>query len=498
MTQKVTGMMLIPIFMSKIPEDLKILISRVIGKEVWDIEKNLETFKQELEAREKVNFTACENSESNYEFSGTSLYVNGKILPGKTNRKCPFCQNPGHKPQNCSVVTKMSARFSMIRQQKRCFLCLQLGHDSKNCTAKWKCFSCKGKHHVAICSKLRDKESDKNTESNDDNNDVSTNVAGSENKTVNPVLLQTAKTTVSSADEKYAAKFRLLFDSGSQMSYVTPRVRDILNLTTFGGEITNKVLDVQAFVSEICLPLTNQNIEQAKAGQPFLKDLPLADQNIHNVPLDVDILIGGDYYWEFMNNHMKRSKHGGVTAISSKLGYILSGPVLGTKLFEQSSVNVVNTHVLKVQSEFVSEQKSLECFWDLETLGIKNDEEINFKPLSYSDYESNITYRDKRYTASFPFFEDHEVLEDNYCLAKERLKRLSKKFEKNEKLLKDYDAIIKDQLATCIIEVSPVNYKVGSTHYLPHRPIIREDKLTSKTRIVFDASAKRNGPSLNE
>lgn len=35
-------------------------------------------------------------------------------------------------------------------------------------------------------------------------------------------------------------------------------------------------------------------------------------------------------------------------------------------------------------------------------------------------------------------------------------------------------------------------------HYLPHHGVIREDKLTTKLRVVYDASAKNNGPSLND
>ena len=35
-------------------------------------------------------------------------------------------------------------------------------------------------------------------------------------------------------------------------------------------------------------------------------------------------------------------------------------------------------------------------------------------------------------------------------------------------------------------------------HNIAHHPVIREDKDTTKLRMVFDASAKIFGPSLNE
>ena len=38
----------------------------------------------------------------------------------------------------------------------------------------------------------------------------------------------------------------------------------------------------------------------------------------------------------------------------------------------------------------------------------------------------------------------------------------------------------------------------GECHNLPHLPVIWEDKDTTKVRIIFDASAKENEPTLNE
>ena len=64
-----------------------------------------------------------------------------------------------------------------------------------------------------------------------------------------------------------------------------------------------------------------------------------------------------------------------------------------------------------------------------------------------------------------------------------------------------YDNVIKEQERSGIIEsVERQNVSPGNIHYIPHRDVIREDKETSKLRIVYDASAKANrlGQSLND
>ena len=64
----------------------------------------------------------------------------------------------------------------------------------------------------------------------------------------------------------------------------------------------------------------------------------------------------------------------------------------------------------------------------------------------------------------------------------------------------EYDAIIRSQLQQGIVEeVNPHNKgRSGHVHYLPHHAVVRKDRETTKLRIVYDASAKATGCSLNE
>ena len=65
-------------------------------------------------------------------------------------------------------------------------------------------------------------------------------------------------------------------------------------------------------------------------------------------------------------------------------------------------------------------------------------------------------------------------------------------------LLKRYNDIFLNQMELGIIEPANENVSAGNCHYIPHHPVIREGKNTSKVRIVFYASVKGDGRSLNE
>ena len=81
-----------------------------------------------------------------------------------------------------------------------------------------------------------------------------------------------------------------------------------------------------------------------------------------------------------------------------------------------------------------------------------------------------------------------------------------RKLKNDPALLNEYDAIIKQQFESGVIELEGAD----KVHYFPHLAVVRKDAVTTKLRIVYDASAKGNngksaslndclhvGPSLN-
>ena len=73
------------------------------------------------------------------------------------------------------------------------------------------------------------------------------------------------------------------------------------------------------------------------------------------------------------------------------------------------------------------------------------------------------------------------------------------RLKRDPELLKEYDHTIREQLTKGVIEPASPNEKTtNQVHYLPHHGVVRYDKATTKLRVVYDASSKTSGPSLNE
>ena len=82
-----------------------------------------------------------------------------------------------------------------------------------------------------------------------------------------------------------------------------------------------------------------------------------------------------------------------------------------------------------------SNRDTLENFWNLETIGVKENELSNYKK-----YENLITINSEGHCETKPSFkENHELLNDNYELCKKCLLNLHKKLKQDPELMKKYD-----------------------------------------------------------
>ena len=62
------------------------------------------------------------------------------------------------------------------------------------------------------------------------------------------------------------------------------------------------------------------------------------------------------------------------------------------------------------------------------------------------------------------------------------------RLKKDPKLLKQYDDVFMEQLSTRIIELVPESeYDNNEAYFLPHQPVVKTDRDTTKCHVVFDA-----------
>ena len=205
-----------------------------------------------------------------------------------------------------------------------------------------------------------------------------------------------------------------------------------------------------------------------------------------NSDSQIDVLTRAVYYWDFMTGEVKRGSKGPVP-IKTILGWVLNG-TFQSQSASQTSANLCDSQVLKIST---IEQKSI-CndkftrFWEIENSNRKEN-------FSVSEFTQKVEFNGQRYETPLHWKTDHVLLLDTFLLAKNRVVSLLKRLKKDPVILKTYDNIIKSEETEGITEESP-----GEVHYLPHHPIIRPEKSTTKLRIVYDASSSIEGPSLNQ
>ena len=198
---------------------------------------------------------------------------------------------------------------------------------SRDCKSTRNCRHCNNKHHQSICERVHGANSDTRGKSLEKCYDSKCN-QGKARKDRN-VILQTARAMAFNKENSRTIPVRILFDNGSQRTYVTdnvrsrlglkPIIKDKLKLNTFGESRyktqncdivnlqlkkpqCNYVIDITATsYPVICTPLPSRvNVECQ-----HLKGLDLAD-DWESSDGAIDILVGSDHYWDIVIGATRR------------------------------------------------------------------------------------------------------------------------------------------------------------------------------------------------
>lgn len=311
----------------------------------------MEAIEEEIIARERIDMSTVHQPTPRRE--ARTPYTAMTLVSGNTlgmTVPCCYC-NQFHAPTNCDTVIEVEARKQLLRKSGRCFSCLKRGHLGRNCRSSHRCRTCGGSHHASICHKLA-ATNHRTSPLQMPVTNTKPSLAVSSNQTTaastldpsapifsspptstslyvdssKAILVQTALVEVfNPCDPSLTLKLRVIMDSGSQRSYLTQRAKDSLalvtsetqrlSIATFGSTRGNpkscEVVRVairtrsgheQVFklfiVPHICDPLTAQSVNLCLGMYSHLSQLDLADIYHSGTPMEVDMLIGSDLYWD--------------------------------------------------------------------------------------------------------------------------------------------------------------------------------------------------------
>ena len=160
----------------------------------------------------------------------------------------------------------------------------------------------------------------------------------------------------------------------------------------------DETVSISALTSPaICSPLSSAiKID----NHPQLCDLPLANR-CAKPKGEIDILIGSNFYWSIVTGQVVREE-GGLAAVNSKLGWLLSGPIDSQYVGPFNHMNVVisgaSTSTICDNRNDVLHNSSYD-FWELESLGIVD---MPVKSMISTSFVPSMSFNDNRYSISLP------------------------------------------------------------------------------------------------
>ncbi|XP_054746156.1 uncharacterized protein LOC129250562 [Anastrepha obliqua] len=412
-----------------------------------------------------------------------------------------------HKIYSCEKFRELDlpTKSQFVKQGRICFNCLSSGHYKDRCNSASTCRMCKQRHHTLLHGALH---STTVTAMNnyignathplcaaDATSKVSAKtfelpasvdvprVSSCLNSSSSPhiavervVLLSTALVKVRDCSGNWQPA-RALFDSGSHASFVTeacvqrlglPRSTSEVNITGIGsaqgerarGEVslslssfsTNQCFTFKTLIlSKITSELPTQTI--ATSSRPHIRGLFLADPHFMK-PGRVDILIDMDVMDQLIFTELRKGPSGAPMAQLTIFGWTLFGSVNGS---EPDMPRLQSLHC------DVHLDRALNKLWELEEAPQKTYEE------RYCEDHFETTHR----------------REPNGRLACDSDLRLR------------YNEFMNELIDMKHMQVT--SETMNLTYYLPHHPVLKESSITTKLRVVLNASAKStSGNSLNE
>ena len=164
-SQESYGDLLVPIIIGKLPNNLRRNLAREHNNLEWTFTQLRNAISKEIKILEagiydSENRMTPEDHQASITSSFLSYSQYGKPPPLPPLRqvpptlpkqkKCVYCKKP-HSSNECTTIKDSAKRWAIVKEHKLCFNCLG-HHKSSACQSKFRCRTCKGKHHIRLCT----------------------------------------------------------------------------------------------------------------------------------------------------------------------------------------------------------------------------------------------------------------------------------------------------------------------------------------------------------
>ena len=216
---------------------------------------------------------------------------------------------------------------------------------------------------------------------------------------------------------------------------------------------------------------------------------------------EVDLLFGSDNYEELLLPVEHRvGKPGDPVGVKTQLGWTVVGQVPGGVSECRAANHTYTFHAIPTPE--LKADELMRKMWDDELVGLADDKS---EPLTAEEMlaaekaRRSRRYLDGRYEVGIPWVDDQPPLYSNRAGAEGRLLSLENQLKRRPDVAEKYCQVIEANVAKGYVrKVEPDEVDDGASWYLPHFPVVREDKQTTKVRIVYDSAARYEGISLND
>ncbi|XP_045446530.1 uncharacterized protein LOC123654679 [Melitaea cinxia] len=475
------------------------------------------------------------------------------ITSESNNNCCPLCLKIGHEQfYRCPKFLKLTPkeRYNIVKENNSCCNCLSFNHKTFLCKSNKSCSICESKTHHTLLHFHKNLTSSPasgieprltaeqnpathapHTAESSGATNYSPAISSSYDashamqplsmcsntlltlRDAHTVLLATARIVLRTSDG-YEYIARALIDNGSMNDFVTINLCKKLSLKInslpekvtvngFGGsskEVKGQT-NIKFYsrfdrnISFNLQPLVVENITDRIPTLPidrsmlaYLSRTPLADDTFSD-PGEVEMLIGAKLFTRLLLP----------TGIQTPLGFILMGDAPVKCRSHRTAAPPSHTLCAFTGQPLDVLMRS---FWETEEVSTPRSALLSHEEKVCEDLYKSSTTREATgtYVVSLPFKTNPSALGDSMQSSKSRFFALEKRFLRDPNYRTAYNNIITDYCDKDYISPISADSKLPSlTYVIPHHGVIREDKITTKIRMVLDASARTDtGVSLND